>query len=605
MITAITVNYNSGPQLTACVASLLASTVPVKVVVSDNDSRDDSLARLEAFFGHDERVTVIRNGANLGFSAGCNIGLAHATGDYVLFINPDCVVPPHAIERMRDLMNDQPQVGMAGCMIRNPDGSEQAGCRRYTPTPWRALMRVFRLNLLFPDQPWFQTFNMQGTPLPSAPVQVEAISGAFMFVRHQALKRVGSLDESYFLHCEDLDWCMRFNREGYAIQFVPDVEVRHLKGGSHVSQLFVEWHKHKGMTRFYRKFFRERYSWMMMWLVIFAVHVRFALLAPVLWAQSVWMRPRLREQRRVWGVDVVLPRDTAGALCQRTVMVVGATSQVGRFLLPRLVRAGYRVIALSRHGAPDWADRADSRATQEVRWLKADIHDPACLDLLPPAHTLIHLAPLMGLPTHLSAFAELGIRRLVAFSSSSKYSKAQSPVASERAFAGHLEAAEQAVAQAGRELGVRWTIFRPTLIYGCDMDRNVSLIRRVVQKLGFFPLLGAACGLRQPVHADDLAAACVAVLDKPMTFDQGYELSGGECLSYRDMVARIFDSVHLSARFVRIPIPLFSIVLRIAALIPRYRDFNVAMVQRMNENLVYPHEAATRDFAYQPRNFNP
>lgn len=601
MITVITVNYNSGSQLTACVASLLASTVPVKVIVSDNDSRDDSLARLEAFFGHDERITVIRNHANLGFSAGCNIGLAHATGDYVLFINPDCVVPPHALERMCGLMEAQPEVGMAGCMIRNPDGSEQAGCRRYTPTPWRALMRVLRLNLLFPNQAWFQTFNMQGTPLPNAPVQVEAISGAFMFVRRQALERVGPLDEAYFLHCEDLDWCMRFNRSGYVIQFVPDVEIRHLKGGSQASQLFVEWHKHKGMTRFYRKFFRERYSWMMLWLVIFAVHVRFALLASVLWAQSLWKRPRLPEQRRVWGGDATLLRDAGGALCRRTVMVVGATSQVGRFLLPRLVQGGYRVIALSRHGAPEWADRE----MQDVLWLKADIHDPGDLDALPAAHVLIHLAPLMILPTLLSSFAALGIQRLVAFSSSSKYSKASSPVEAERVFASRLEAAEQAVAQAGRELHVRWTIFRPTLIYGCDMDRNVTLIRRVVQKMGFFPLLGAASGLRQPVHADDLAAACVAVLETPTAFDKGYELSGGECLSYRDMVARIFASLHRSAHFLRIPIPLFAIALRVVALIPRYRDFNVAMAQRMNENLVYSHEAAARDFDYRPRPFNP
>ena len=70
MITAIIVNYNSGPQLTVCVASLLASLVPIKVVVSDNGSVDDSLVRLAAFFGDDERVTVIRNGANLGFSVG-------------------------------------------------------------------------------------------------------------------------------------------------------------------------------------------------------------------------------------------------------------------------------------------------------------------------------------------------------------------------------------------------------------------------------------------------------------------------------------------------------------------------------------------------------
>ena len=369
MITAIIVNYNSGPQLTACVASLRASTVPVRIVVSDNDSRDDSLARLEAFFGGDEQVMVIRNGVNLGFSVGCNIGLTHAVGDYVLFINPDCVVPSDAIERMCNLMQARPEVGMAGCMIRNLDGSEQVGCRRYTPTPWRALMRVLRLDLLFPGHPKFQTFNMKDTPLPAQPVPVEAISGAFMLVRHRALEQVGPLDEDYFLHCEDLDWCMRFNRAGYLILFVPDVEIRHFKGGSHVSPLFVEWHKHKGMTRFYRKFFRERYSWALMWLVILAVHARFALLVPVLWGRRLMPGAALRDARRSWGGVVDLPCARDAALSQRTLMVVGATSQVGRFLLPRLVQAGYRVVALSRQGAPDWA----AEVSPGVLWFRADI----------------------------------------------------------------------------------------------------------------------------------------------------------------------------------------------------------------------------------------
>ena len=157
MITAIIVNYNSGPQLTVCVTSLLASKEPVKVVVSDNGSSDDSLVRLTAFFGDDERVVIIRNGANLGFSAGCNIGLPHVAGDYVLFINPDCVVPPDALGRMRAIMDARPEVGMSGCLIRNLDGSEQAGCRRYVPTPWRSLVRVLRLDKLFPNTPRFQT----------------------------------------------------------------------------------------------------------------------------------------------------------------------------------------------------------------------------------------------------------------------------------------------------------------------------------------------------------------------------------------------------------------------------------------------------------------
>lgn len=599
MITAIIVNYNSGAQLSACVTSLLASSVPVKVIVSDNGSKDDSLARLSAFFGNDERLIILRNGANLGFSVGCNKGWPHVVGDYVLFINPDCVVPTDALERMCKLMDEQPEVGMAGCLIRNPDGSEQAGCRRYVPTPWRSLVRVLRLDHLFPNDPRFQTFNMQGTPLPLHPVNVEAISGAFMFVRQSAMEKVGPLDEHYFLHCEDLDWCMRFTLAGYSILFVPDVEIMHLKGGSRASPLFVEWYKHKGMTRFYLIFFRDQYPWAMMLLVILAVCVRFTLISPYLLFKHG--KVTTLDDRTAYARFAGLWRKTETAISQKTVIVSGATSQIGRFLLPRLVKEGYRVVALSRHAAPEWRKEMSG----DIFWLKADIRDNATLMALPSAHDLIHLAPLMILPSQVSLFSSIGVRRIIAFSSSSKYSKAVSPVASERAFAQRLAAAEQALDESCRQNGIRWTIFRPTLIYGRGMDRNITLIHRIVKLVGFFPLLGEGSGLRQPVHADDLAAACVAVLDNSTTFDKSYELSGGETLRYRAMVGRIFESVHHQARFVSIPLALFRVALRTVALIPKYRDFNIAMAQRMNENLEYSHDEATRDFAYLPRKFIP
>jgi hypothetical protein len=109
---------------------------------------------------------------------------------------------------------------------------------------------------------------------------VEAISGAFMFVRREALEQVGPLDEGYFLHCEDLDWCMRFQQAGWQVLFVPDVEVTHYKGHSSKHQpIKILWHMHRGMVRFYRKFFRARYPLPLMWLVVAGVWVRFSGLA--------------------------------------------------------------------------------------------------------------------------------------------------------------------------------------------------------------------------------------------------------------------------------------------------------------------------------------
>jgi hypothetical protein len=283
IVSVVIVNYNSGALLSEAVESVLRSTVPVEVFVSDNGSIDDSVRLLRKTHGKARNLRITENGANLGFARGNNRVLPNAAGDYLLFLNPDCLIEPDTLARMIEILGTHPDVGMAGCLIRNLDGSEQPGCRRYVPTPWRSLMRVVNLSRFFASNPRFQDFNLLGTPLPDRPVEVEAISGAFMLVRRSALEKVGPLDEGYFLHCEDLDWCMRFKQAGYQILFVPDVVVSHVKGGCSVNRpVFVEWHKHKGMIRFYRKFFRQRYPGVLMGLVFAAVWARFLVKAIVL-----------------------------------------------------------------------------------------------------------------------------------------------------------------------------------------------------------------------------------------------------------------------------------------------------------------------------------
>ena len=282
LVSVLLVNFNGGALLCESVRSVLASSIPVEVLISDNGSTDGSLQLLYHLFGRDPRVRVIENGVNHGFARANNISLPHAVGNYVLFLNSDCIIQPDTLQRMYQTMEAYPDVGMAGCLIRNPDGSEQAGCRRAVPTPWRASMRVLHLNRLFPNDPHFHSFVLTHESLPVHPVSIEAISGAFMFVRRAALEQVGPLDEGYFLHCEDLDWCMRFRETGWKIMFVPGVDVIHFKGQSSKTRpIRVLWYKHKGMIRFYRKFFRRQYGWMMMVLVTTAVWTRFSILALV------------------------------------------------------------------------------------------------------------------------------------------------------------------------------------------------------------------------------------------------------------------------------------------------------------------------------------
>ncbi len=276
-VSVVTVNFNAGEALCACVRSVLASTVAVEVVVVDNGSRDGSLERLRRDLGGDPRALLLEMHANLGFAAANNRGLLETRGEFVLFLNPDCVVEPATIERMRAVLELHPEAGMAGCLVQNPDGSEQPGGRRRIPTPGLALGRAFGLARLLGRG---RDFVLAGTPLPAEPAEVEAISGAFMFVRRRAIEAVGPLDEGYFLHCEDLDWCLRFRQAGQRVLFVPGVKVRHHKGrSSRERPVRVLWHKHRGMVRFYRKFFRDAYPAPLMWAVFAGIGVRFVALA--------------------------------------------------------------------------------------------------------------------------------------------------------------------------------------------------------------------------------------------------------------------------------------------------------------------------------------
>ncbi len=602
-VSVIIVNYNGGKLLTECVRSVIASTVPVEVFVSDNGSSDGSIVFLQNAVGDDDRVVIVNNGCNLGFARGNNVVLPKTTGNFVLFLNPDTVIQPDTIEKMCQYMESDPKVGMSGCLIRNLDGSEQAGCRRSIPTPWRSIVRVSHLDRLFPNHRRFQNFVLTDQPLPDRPVYVEAISGAFMFVRRQALDEVGPLDDRYFMHCEDLDWCMRFRDKGWKIGFVPDVEVIHDKGAcSSGRQVFVLWHMHKGMVRFYRKFFRREYPFLLMWLVIMGVWTRFVFLATralVLGGNNLTPTDKVIRRSPPSKADSTYRAVTARLNeipVNLRVIVFGATSQIGYFLLPKLVKAGFGVIALSRNVRPDWVN-------QEIMWVQSDIAQPDNLPPLPRAASIIHLAPLHMLPELVDTLAGLELKRVIAFSSTSRYTKLDSHNLKEQRLVDELVNAEEKIEKMCSSRGIHWTIFRPTLIYGCGMDKNITFIANVIRKYGVFPLVGEGSGLRQPVHADDLADACMSALNNPATFDHAYNLSGGQILSYKEMVQAIFKAMNRTPRFLSIPLPLFRLAIFFASLLPKFKYLTPEMAERIIQDLVFDHTDAARDFGFSPRPF--
>lgn len=252
MISVIIVNYNAGALLGECILRVLRerSNVALEVIVVDNASSDTSLAPLGVLVSEGAPITVVSNEYNLGFSKACNQGANLARGDYLLFLNPDCLAEPGALSMLIKAFATLPAVGMAGGLIVNSAGKYEPACNRQIPSSISDLTKLFRAG---PVQEY-------APPVALAPTlsaqSAEAISGACMMVSRSAFDAVGGWDEDYFLHAEDLDLCRRFHDHGFGILFVPGASFIHHKGTcSRARPVFVEFQKHRGMWKFYRKFY--------------------------------------------------------------------------------------------------------------------------------------------------------------------------------------------------------------------------------------------------------------------------------------------------------------------------------------------------------------
>lgn len=285
-------------------------------------------------------------------------------------------------------------------------------------------------------------------------------------------------------------------------------------------------------------------------------------------------------------------------MAELRVGVLGASSLVGGCVLPLLRDAGWQVVAYTRR--PQQSDALG------VLWRALPLgtsgrYIPQNDEAVTPYWVCV--APIWVLPDYFSLLEASGAQRVVALSSTSRFTKVDSGDAAEYAVATKLIESEARVQAWAEERGIEWVILRPTLIYGLGRDKNISEIARFIRRFGFFPLLGQAQGLRQPIHAKDVAAACLAALQAPEASNRAYNLSGGETLAYRDMVARVFTALGRPVRLVTVPLWAFRLAVAMLQCLPRYRHWSVAMAERMNRDLVFSHDEATRDFRFNPRTF--
>jgi len=261
-VVAVVVTHQSGSTIAACLSRLRRAEGVVQIRVVDNASTDATVDVVQRHASQDARIRFIANPDNPGFAVACNQGAAVSDAPWLAFVNPDCMVDVDTLSRLLAHAGAGSGEVLLGTVLVDERGHEDPAARRRAPQFARMLTSRAARDLSIPVDP----------ALALQPV--EAVSGALMLTSRRLWARIGGLDPGYRLHAEDLDLCRRAREAGAVVAIANDVAVLHLRGVSGRSRpLFVEWHKHRGLWRYFCKFEAARAGrltsalvWLAIWL---------------------------------------------------------------------------------------------------------------------------------------------------------------------------------------------------------------------------------------------------------------------------------------------------------------------------------------------------
>jgi N-acetylglucosaminyl-diphospho-decaprenol L-rhamnosyltransferase len=225
----------------------------MQIFVVDNASHDGTVEVVEREF---PSVRLFPAEENLGFARANNVAIRVGQAPYVLALNPDTRVTEGSLDRMLELMDMRPEIGIAGCRLELEDGTLDHAAKRSFPTPLSALGHFTGIGRRVGARGRLAAYR--APDVGTGPV--DAVNGAFMLMRRSALDEVGLFDEGYWMYMEDLDLCYRFARAGWLTWYEPGATVIHVKGGTSGKNRKprLNYAFHYGMYRFYRKHYALR-----------------------------------------------------------------------------------------------------------------------------------------------------------------------------------------------------------------------------------------------------------------------------------------------------------------------------------------------------------
>ena len=597
-ISVVVVNFNSGPFLQGVVEQLHAQRANYDVIVIDNHSSDGSAD----FLRESRQARFVVLDRNLGFGAAANIGADKASGEYILFLNPDAYVGADTPALMADYLSSAPERGLCGPLLLDFCGREQSGSRRLEPSVIRACGKV--LKSIAPKAP-VPTFDQNREALPKGPVYVEAVSGACMMVKRSVHCEIGGFDEGYFLHFEDLDYCRRVRDQGWLVGFLPQAPAFHYQGGSgSTSEQMLLHHKQAGLQRYLHKFdgatgaarrFRNVGLDILAWTGRVAIGLN----------NNVRRRGLLRVDQYADSRQTLVGEVLTGA--RPVVLVFGARSDVGEALCVRLNALGHITVCVTR-------------TVNQIRQspLTVTIHPDLLMRNQSGARldvaAVVSVCPIWELPNY-QAFLETISHPnplWLVMSSTSVVTKSSHQKEKGIGVAARLRQGEAWVDEQRQRGSGPTVMVRPTMIYGGVRNRNTNRIKRISRLSRLNLDLDFAHGLRSPVHCDDLAQWMTAIVargfapgDDLFSGIQCVEITGAQAVSFRDLVRCTADASGAKGACLTLSQGSVRLLLRLLGWLPVFREVPRDFVSRLERDFLFPNNNAMSLQAGKMRRYYP
>jgi len=251
-LSVIIVSFNVRYFLKQCLLSVkkASESIDCEIFVIDNNSADDSCNMVAQEF---PEIFLIKNNFNSGFSAANNQAIKLAKGRYILLLNPDTIIEDDTLIKCINFMNSHPDAGAMGVRMINGEGRFLPESKRALPTPQIAFFKTFGFSFLFPESRFFNRYYLSYIDSTETSI-AEVISGAFMFIRSEAINKTGLLDEDFFMYGEDIDFSYRLLQAGYNNYYFPEAHIIHFKGKSTDRDSYTDiLHFYKAMRIYVRK----------------------------------------------------------------------------------------------------------------------------------------------------------------------------------------------------------------------------------------------------------------------------------------------------------------------------------------------------------------